>query len=212
MSLFGAVFLNANVLSDATITGIKVVNTRSLLGINAYHYLARVEVNDMYVENADTTEKFIINFNSVHEMVLNNVTINHNDISSTDPTGIIYLGPRDNGTATISNFTIMNSDIGDKHAIDYRQLGYDNITIENLYVQNVTLGTDTKIIKTQASSSFYLKNSTFIDVKPQDLGDSTPKLVDLPSLLLNNESVFSLQDTYIENCKVGFIELLGLKN
>ena len=47
MSLFGAVFLNANVLSDATITNIKVVNTRSLLGINAYHYLDRVEINDM---------------------------------------------------------------------------------------------------------------------------------------------------------------------
>ena len=212
MSLFGAIFLNGNVVSDVTMTNVTVVNTRSLLGINSYNIFARVEINDLYIENADTVEVFIISVTQTQEIILNNVTINHNDISSTDPTGIIHLSPLSDGTATVSNLTVTNSNIGAKQALDYRQAGSGNITIENVYVKNVTLGADTKIIRTPSISSFHLKNSTFIDVKPQDLGDSTPKIVELPSIVMTNLSVFSFEDTYIENSKVGFIELLGLKS
>ena len=111
----------------------------------------------------------------------------------------------------MSNFTVMNSDIGVKHAIDYRQAGSGSITIEDLYVSNVTLGTDTKIIKTLSLPSFYLKNCTFIDVKTQDLGDSTPKLIDLSSMVLTDQYHFTIEEVYIENSQVDFIELSGLK-
>ena len=211
MSVFGAVLLFGNQLSNVTTKNIINVNTRSLLGINWFDNFYGVFINDMYIENADTVEVFIVSATRAQIIGVNNVTINNNDISSTDPTGIIHLSPLSDGVATVSNFTVMNSDIGAKQALDYRQAGSGNITIENVYVKNVTLGADTKIIRTPSISSFHLKNSTFIDVKPQNLGDSTPKLVELPSIVMANQSEFSFEDTYIENSKVGFIELSGLK-
>ena len=195
-----------------TLKGVTNMNANSLLGINRYETFARVEMNDVYLEKADTTEVTIIVVLTTPEIVINNVTINNNDISNTDPTGIIYISPSNNGTAKFSNITVMNSDIAAKRVIEYVQEGTGYITIENLYTKNVTLGTDARIISAQSSTRFYLKNSTFIEVKPRDLGDSTAKLIALPSIELSDNLDSAIEDSYIENSQVGLIELLGLKN
>ena len=93
----------------------------------------------------------------------------------------------------------MNSDLGTKHAIEYRQSGTGIVNIQNVYVINVTQGTDTKIIKTQSLLTFYLKNGTFIAVEPQDLGDSTSKLVDLSTIVLTDQYNFTIEDVFVQN-------------
>ena len=55
-------------------------------------------------------------------------------------------------------------------------------------------------------------NSSFLNVQPQDSSDSSPKLIELPSIALNDQSNYTIHDTYIDRSTVGFIELSGIKN
>ena len=75
---------------------------------------------------------------------------------------------------------------------------------------NVTLGTYTNIIKAQFLPSIFMKNSTFIQVKSLDLGDSTPKMIGIPSIILTDQLEYIMQNIYIEDSQVGFIEVSDL--
>ena len=57
-----------------------------------------------------------------------------------------------------------------------------------------------------------MRNSTFIDIKSQVLGDTTPKILELSSLALADQQNYAIIDTYIEQSIIGFIELSGLTN
>ena len=106
----------------------------------------------------------------------------------------------------------MNSNVGTKHPIDYLSDGTGNLTIQDIYVNNVTLDSDTKIIKTQSASSFYMRNCTFIETHPKEIGDSTVKLIGLSSIVLTDMQNLTIEDTYIEQSTVGFVELVGIQS
>ena len=57
-----------------------------------------------------------------------------------------------------------------------------------------------------------MMNSSFFNVQPQDSSDSSPKLIELSSIALADQSNYSIHDTYIDRSTVGFIELSGIKN
>ena len=211
LNIYSWLYLIGNPVSYLTVTGLTITNTNSLLGINTYEHFAKLEINNMYLERANALELYTINVYVTQEIVLRNIMINNNDVSNPDSTGIFFLSPLKNGITEVSNFNVMNSDIGAKHAIEYRQTESGIITFENVYAENVTLGTDARVIRAQSLTSFYLKNSTFIQIRPRDLGDSTPKLVEL-SLVLTNQLDYFIQDTYIEDSQVGYIELSGVKS
>ena len=138
---------------------------------------------------------------------MDNITINNNDISSSDPTG--FFRTMNAGRIELSNITIKNSNIGTKHIFEYRQSSAGTIKIQDVYVDNVTLGTDTKIFKMQSLTSFEMKNSTFSKVHPSGLGDSSPKLIELGSIALADQLHYAIMDTYIEQST---LPLLGLSN
>ena len=58
---------------------------------------------------------------------------------------------------------------------DYRQIGTGSLIAEDFYVQNVTLGNESKIIKAQSLKSFRMKNNVFSQVQPRKLSDTTAK-------------------------------------
>ena len=178
-ALYPPIIFIGNLHSFVVMQGLISIDSNSVVAIISHQLYNRVEMSDFYVETTDALATFIFEVSFINEIIVDNITINNNDIASNDPTGIFYFNPFSGGVLNLSNINIINSNIGAKHAIEYRQSGTGIANIQNLYVENVTLGIDTKIIKTQSLLTIYLKNGTFIAVKPQDLGDSTPKLVDL---------------------------------
>ena len=142
---------------------------------------------------------------------MDNITVNDNDILNINPTGI-FFGELNGGSVELSNILIKNSDIGVKHVFEYRQSIPGTIKIENVHVENVTLGTDTKILKAQTLTCFEIINSTFSNVHPSDSGDSSPKLIELGSIALANRSSYAIMDTYIEQSTVGLIELSNIES
>ena len=164
----------------------------------------------MYFEQTDALNNFIVDLQLIGEIIMDNVIINNNDILNTDPVGFFYFIPFGIGTIQASNLTIMNSDLGAKPIIDIQVTGTAALTIQDVYVENVTLGADTKIFKTQSLRTFSMKNSTFKQVQPQVSGDTTPKLVDLSSIALTDQQNYTIADTYIEQSIIGFIELSGI--
>ena len=77
MSIFGSLLIFGNPLSDFILKGITIANTRTIRAMNSLEFFGRVEVNDMYIENTDTIEVFIINIITTQTIALNNITINH---------------------------------------------------------------------------------------------------------------------------------------
>ena len=147
--------------------------------------------------------------------MMDNVTINNNDITQNVniQQGVIYLSTYDGGNVSISNFNVLNSDLRSKHAIEYwLRSGTGSMTIENVYVNNVTLDTDATVIKTQSQKSFSMKNSTFINVNPRVSSDNSPKLLELSSISLNDQENFLISDTYVEESSVGLIELSQIES
>ena len=138
---------------------------------------------------------------------MDNITVTNNDISSSDPTG--FFGAMNGGRIELSNITIKNSDIGVKHVFEYHQSSTGTIKIQDVYVDNVTLGTDTKIFKTQSLTSFEMRNSTYSSVHPSDSSDSSPKLTKLGSIALADQLHYVIMDTHIEQST---LPLIGLSN
>lgn len=84
--------------------------------------------------------------------------------------------------------------------------------MSDVYANNVTLGTDTKIFKVQSLSSFEMSNGTFIEVHPEDPKDSSTKLIELSSITLSDGIDFSISDVQIEGSTVGLIELSNIQS
>ena len=166
---------------------------------------------DMYFEQTDALKNFIIDLQFIGLIMIDNVTINNNDILNTDPVGFFYFIPVDNGVIQASNINVMNCDIGAKPIIDVEVTGTVMMTVKNVFAQNVTSGTDTKMFKTQSLRTFCMRNSTFIQVQPQVSGDTISKIVKLSSIALNDQQNYTIVDTHIEQSVIGFIELSGLK-
>ena len=95
---------------------------------------------------------------------------------------------------------------------DYRQIGTGSLIAEDFYVQNVTLGNESKIIKAQSLKSFRMKNNIFSKVQPRQLSDTTTKLIELSSLVITDQLNYTIEDIYIEQSALGFIELLGVSS
>ena len=188
------------------------VNSSSIYSSQSHSAFGRIEMYDMYFEQTDALNNFIVDLQLIGMIILDNITINNNDILNTDPVGFFYFIPFGIGTVQVSNLTIMNSDLGAKPIIDIQVTGTAALNIQDVYVENVTLGTDTKIFKTQSLRTFSMKNSTFKQVQPQVSGDTTPKLVDLSSIALTDQQNYTIADTYIEQSIIGFIELSGISS
>ena len=116
------------------------------------------------------------------------------------------------GNVELSNILVMNSNIGVKHVFEYRQTSKGIIKMENVHVENVTQGTDTKIVKTQSLTRFSMHNCSFSNVNPSDLGFSSPKFIELGSIALTDESSYVITNTYLEQSNVGLIELSNIEN
>ena len=201
-----------NLQSVLVLRNIITVNSSSIYSSQSHSAYGRIEMYDMYFEHTDALNNFIVDLRFIGQIVMDNITINNNDILNTDPAGFFYFIPFDDGVIQASNLNIMNSDIGVKPIIDFVVAGTVNMSIQNVFAQNVTLGTDTKMFKTQSLRTFNMRNSTFIGIKSQVLGDTTPKILELSSLALADQQNYAIVDTYVEQSKIGFIELSGLAN
>ena len=189
---------------------IVTVNSSSLYAMQFNSLYSKIELYDMYFEKTDALNNLIIDYQFIGGVIMSNITINNNDILNTDPVGFFHFLLFDNGVIHASKIVITNSDIGVKPIIMSEVLGSISMIIGDVFVRNVTLGTDTKIIKTQSLNSFSMNNSTFIDVKPQVAGDNTPKMVELSSLALTDQLNYTIIDTHIEQSVIGFIEISGI--
>ena len=103
-----------------TIRELHVSHSNSYYAIHSHQLFDKVDIYDVYIEHTDALEIFIFKISFINTLIMNNITINNNDISSNDPTGIYYLSTFYGGIVRLSNVTIMNSDIGAKHAFEYR--------------------------------------------------------------------------------------------
>ena len=135
LNFVGCIYLLANLKTYATLRGMLIINTRSFFRSHGYDFFAKVEMKDVYIENAQALRSSVVGIQTTQEIVLSNITINNNDVSNPDPTGIIHLEPLNDGTAMVLDFTVTNSSLGAKYGIEYIQTGLGNITIENLYAK-----------------------------------------------------------------------------
>ena len=204
--------MTGNYLSELIIKGLYVSDSNSYYSVNFYQFFNRIEVYDMYVEHTDALEIFVFEFRFANTIIMDNITINNNDISSNDPTGIFYLNTFGGGLIKLSNIKIMNSDIGTKHVFEYRISRTGSMIIENVYANNVTLGTDTKLFKTQQLTSLTMANNIFSQIYPQDQGDSSTKIIDLSAIHLTDQMSYNISNTFIEQSTVGFLTLSGIDN
>ena len=173
-------------------------------------FLTKLKYMICMSNHTDALEIFVFEFSFANTIIMNNITINNNDISSNDPTGIIYLNTFGGGLITLSNITIMNSDIGAKHAFEYRISQTGSMIIEDVYANNVTLGTDTKLVKTQQLTSLTMTNCVFSQIHPHDQGDSSTKIIDLSSIYLIDQMSYIISSINVEQSTVGFIALSGI--
>ena len=201
----------ANFQSEFILNGYIASNSTAVFSISYVILLANFEVYNLYFEQVDALQDLIFETSFILNMKINNITINNNDISSNDPTGI-FFGNMNGGSIQLSNITIINSNFGAKHVFEYRQSKNDTIKIEDVYVENVSLGTGTKIFKTQSLSGFSMTNSTFSNVHPSNVGDSSPKFVELGSISLINQSNYEITDTNVEKSTVGVLELSNIES
>ena len=197
-------------LTEMTIRELHVSHSKSYYAIHSHQFFDKVEIYDVYIEHTDALEIFIFEISFINTLIMNNITINNNDISSNDPTGIFYLNTFKDGSIKLSNITITNSDIGAKHAFEYRIAQTGSMTIEDVSASNVTLGTDTKLFKTQQLINLTMTNSMFSQIHPKDQGDSSTKIIDLSAIHLTDQMNYMISDTMIEQSTVGFLTLSGI--
>ena len=207
-----SIFYIGNIQSAMIMRNWVTINNTSVYALQLISAYGTIEFHDMYFELTDALTNLIIEIQFIGDIIMNNITINNNDILNTDPTGFFHFLPLDGRTIQVSNLTIMNSNIGDKPIIEVEPIGTANMRIDDVFVQNVTLNTDNNIVRTQSLKSFSIKNSTLIQLKPQVEDDTTPKAVELSSLILKDQQSFTIIDTYLEQSSIGFIELSGIKN
>ena len=210
-SFYSTIFYLGNLQSEVIIDGMYVSYCSSSNAEQSYLLFEKLDISNMYVNNTDAVDDFIFDF-FVDEIKLTNITINDNDIANQESTGIIFINNFRGTTVTATNINITNSNLGPKHVIEYDQTNPGTMMIENVYVENVTLGTETKILKVQPLSSFSMKNSMFVQVHPEDSGDSSAKLVELSSIVLIDQKNYTFTNTYIEQSTVGLIELSNIES
>ena len=179
--LYPSIMCFANFQSEFILNGYIASNSTAVFAIGYVIVLANFEAYNLYFEQVDAVQDLIFETSFIFNMKIDNITVNNNDISSNDPTGI-FFGNMNGASIQLSNITVTNSNFGAKHMFEYRQSCNDIIKIEDVYIENTSLGTGTKIFKTQSLSGFYMKNSTFSNVHPSNLGDSSPKFIEFGSI------------------------------
>ena len=186
-------------------------NTGSNLAVMYLQIGQLLDARNIYLERSDAVNELIVESSYFDTIKMDNITVNNNDISNINPTGI-FFGELNGGSVELSNIFVTNSNIGAKHVFEYRQSSTGTIKMENVHVENVTLGTDTKILKAQSLTSFEMNNCSFSNVHPSDSGDSSPKFIELGSLVLVDQSSYTITDTYFEQSTVGLIELSNIES
>ena len=167
-AFYSSLFFIGNFQSQVIIDGLRASNSSSRQSAQSYLLFGKLDISNMHIDHTDAVDDLIFEF-FVAEVKLTNVTIDNNDISNQESTGIIYINSILGTDVTVSNINITNSNVGPKHVIEYDQSGAGSLIIENVYVDNVTLGTDTKIFRAQSISSFIMSNSMFSQVHPQEV-------------------------------------------
>ena len=210
--LYGNMLFIGSLTTYLTIKGVQASVAYSDFSFYSFQLLNKIEVNDVFIEYTDAREQFIFQFTFALEIQMNNITIVNNDISSPDPTGIMYLSTFAGGTVGLKNIRIMNSDIGSKHAFEFSPLGPSTLTMSDVYASNVTLGTDTRIFQLRSLSSFQMSNCSFTEIHPGDSRDSSSKLIELSSISISDGKNFSIIDVQIEHSTVGLIKLSNIQS
>ena len=121
--LYASMLFIGSFTTDLTLKGVYASVAFSHFSIQSYQLFNKIDVSDMYIEYTDSLEKFIFEFSFAVEITMNNITIAYNDISSKDPTGIIYLNTFSGGSVSLSNIRVLNSNIGSKPAFELNPLG-----------------------------------------------------------------------------------------
>ena len=162
VSLYASLVFIGNIQLKLVIRGVTSINNFNDKQVQVHTNYITVEIYDMYNENNDAVNSFIIRSVFVREITYENITISNNDISNTDPIGIFYIATFNGGRVNLKNVTIKNSDIWVMPVFDYRQIGTGSLIAEDFYVQNVILRNESKIIKAQSLKCFRVKNNVFL--------------------------------------------------
>ena len=200
-----------NYQSEFYMDGFVSSNSTATFAIVFVLIFSKFEVSNFYFEQIDANQDLIFESSFIVDLKMNNITVNNNDISNTDPTGF-FFGSMNGGSIELSNITITNSIFRAKPVFDYRQSGTGTIKMQDVYVDTVSLGTDTKILKTQSLSEFEMINCSFSNVDPYILGDSSPKFVELGSIALADQSKYEIKDINVEKSTVGVLELSNIES
>ena len=103
-----------NIQLKLVIRGVTSINSFNDKQVQVHTNYNTVEIYDMYIENNDAVNSFIIRSVFVREITYGNITVSNNDISNTDPIGVFYITTFNGGHVNLNNITIKNSDIGVK--------------------------------------------------------------------------------------------------
>ena len=111
VSLYASLVFIGNIQLKLVIRGVTSINNFNDKQVQVHTNYITVEIYDMYNENNDAVNSFIIRSVFVREITYENITISNNDISNTDPIGIFYIATFNGGRVNLKNVTIKNSDI-----------------------------------------------------------------------------------------------------
>ena len=200
-----------NFQSDFILNGLRASNSTAIFAIAYILVFVNFEAHNLYFEQVDAVQDLIVETSFILNMKIDNITVNNNVITNNVPTGF-FFGNMNGGSIQLSNITVTNSNFGAKHVFEFIQSSGDTIKIEDVYIENTSLGTGTKIFKTQSLSGFIMRNSTFSNVNPLKSDDSSLKLIELESIVLVDQSNYEIIDTNIEKSTVGVLELSNIES
>ena len=85
---YPSLLIDGNLQSKFFLNGFTASNSIAVFAIAYIRLFDYLEVNNLYFENIDATQNFVFESSFITNIKMSNITINNNDISSSDSTGI----------------------------------------------------------------------------------------------------------------------------
>ena len=139
-------------------------------------------------------------------MNINNLTIYDSHFTGTDSTAIFEAWPIPGGYVTINNLNIIDSDINFRNGIRFMPLGAAGVfSITDLTLSNVTLNTDTSLIRVALATSLSITDVEFSGISPTSLSDDSTSVLAVDSYIADGSGTFEISNMTGYNSSISML-------
>ena len=179
-------------------------SAHGLLSIEEY---TKVHFENMVIDNFDALAAFTVYTIRVYNITLNNVTVINNDNPGSGTDAIFHLFTYDQTHAEVTDFRVVDSDLGFRSAFHYFPMDNGYLSFTNSSFTNVTVSTGANLIQTEILLGLEVKNITFDDVKQASSSDTGNSMLKFGTLNTETTGIFSVSNITAQQSAIPMFEM-----